>query len=100
MREIDSRVITETVKCLCIDANCHLPEDMRQCITRSCAEENWPQAKEILERIIENYEIAHRDNLPVCQDTGDSCLISGTVYAARDAAHCLANVLKIRNYRL
>ena len=38
------------------------------------AQETWPQAKEILERIIENYQIAHRENVPVCQDTGMACV--------------------------
>ena len=31
-------------------------------------------AREILERIVENYEIADRENLPICQDTGVACV--------------------------
>ncbi len=74
MRELDCQIITKTVKRLCIEANCHLPEDMKQCITQSHTEEPWPQAQEILGRIIENYEIAQRENLPICQDTGVACV--------------------------
>ena len=58
MREINSQIITETVKKLCIEANCHLTEDMKNCIKCCYENEPWPRAKEILERIIENYEIA------------------------------------------
>ena len=38
------------------------------------AQETWPQAKEILDRIIENYQIADEANVPVCQDTGVACV--------------------------
>ena len=36
--------------------------------------ESWPQAKEILERIIENYQIADEKAQPICQDTGMACV--------------------------
>lgn len=74
MREINAEIITQTVKRLCIDANCHLSDDMKRCISDFHKEEIWPQAKEILERIIENYEIADEKNQPVCQDTGVACV--------------------------
>lgn len=74
MREIDAVIITDTVKKLCIDANCHLSCDIKNCIKRFCDNEPWPQAKEILERIVENYEIADAKNQPVCQDTGVACV--------------------------
>ena len=73
MREISAQRITDTVKRLCIEANCHLGEDVQTCINRCYAKETWPQAKEILERIIENYEIADQENMPICQDTGVAC---------------------------
>ena len=74
MREINSKIITETVKRLCIDANCHLTNDVKDCI-RNCRDcESWQGAKEILDRIIENYEIADEMNQPVCQDTGVACV--------------------------
>jgi len=74
MREIAAQKITETVKKLCIEANCFLPQDVKNCIQRSHTEESWPQAKEILERIIENYEIADEKAQPICQDTGVACV--------------------------
>lgn len=74
MREIRAQQITETVKRLCIEANCHLPRDMRACIEQSHAQEPWGTAKEILERIIENYQIADENDRPICQDTGMACV--------------------------
>ena len=74
MRKISSALITETVKKLCIEANCHLSSDMKECIEKFHADESWPQAKEILSRIIENYEIADSKNMPICQDTGMACV--------------------------
>jgi len=74
MREISAQRITETVKKLCIEANCHLSQDMKNCLSTSRSQEDWPQAKEILERIIENYQIADEKNQPICQDTGVACV--------------------------
>ena len=74
MREINAALITSTVKKLCIDANCHLTNDVKSCI-RNCRDcEPWAGAKEILDRIIENYEIADERDQPVCQDTGVACV--------------------------
>lgn len=74
MREIAAQQITRVVSRLCIDANCHLPEDMKQRIRQSLQEEDWPQAREILDRICENYETADREHVPICQDTGMACV--------------------------
>jgi len=74
VREIDALKITETVKNLCIKANCHLSKDIKECIEKSCKDEIWAQAKEILECIIENYRISDKNNQPVCQDTGVACV--------------------------
>ena len=74
MREIQASDVTQTVRRLCVEANCRLPEDMCACIARSRDEEAWPIARDILDRIIENYEIADRDCVPICQDTGMACV--------------------------
>ena len=74
MREIAAERITEVVARLCVDANCHLPEDMKERIRLSLSREDWPQGREILNRIIQNFEIADRENRPICQDTGMACV--------------------------
>ena len=74
MREISAQCITETVKRLCIAANCQLPQDMKNCITSARACEPWAQAQDILDQIIINYQIAEQENRPICQDTGLACV--------------------------
>ena len=74
MREISARQITEVVRRLCVEANLQLPQDMRRRIRECLERETWPQGREILERIVENYETAERESLPICQDTGMTCV--------------------------
>jgi len=74
MREIQATQLTGVIRRLCIEANCYLPVDVKERITACRREEPWGQAKEILDRIIENYEIADRRNQPICQDTGVACV--------------------------
>ena len=74
MREIPAQMITDVVKRLCIDANCYLPQDMKNSIEGCYRSEPWPQAREVLERIMENYKIAEHEHRPICQDTGLACV--------------------------
>ena len=74
MREIQATELIGIIHRLCIEANCYLPGDVKERITSCRQEEPWGQAKEILDRIIENYEIADRRNQPICQDTGVACV--------------------------
>lgn len=55
---------------MCIKGNVDLPCDVASCIEKRMAEEDWRPAKEILERIVENYRLAAETGKPICQDTG------------------------------
>lgn len=74
MREISAARITEVVRKLCIEANCHLPQDVKTRIEACRNSESWALGKEILERIVENYQIADKNDAPICQDTGVACV--------------------------
>ena len=74
VREVRAGVITDAVRRMCITANQDLPEDVRRCIIECHDLETWPPAIETLGQLIENYEIAERDGVPVCQDTGVACI--------------------------
>jgi len=74
VRTIESSLITESVKRLCIEANCHLGCDVKARIEQFYKNESWQTAKEILARIIENYNISDKEGLPICQDTGVACV--------------------------
>ena len=74
MRELDAARITEVVARLCVEANRHLPQDVKNCIACAREKEQWAPAQEILDRIKENYTIADRDEMAICQDTGMACV--------------------------
>ena len=66
MRELDAARITEVVARLCVEANRHLPQDVKNCIACAREKEQWAPAQEILDRIKENYDIADRDEMAIC----------------------------------
>ena len=74
MREISVETIKRTVARLCVEANCHLPEDVRARLRASRAQETWPVAQSVLDQILENDCIAHSQEVPICQDTGMACV--------------------------
>ena len=74
MREISVNLITDVVERLCIEANTHLPGDVK-CAIESCrACEDGIIAQGVLDDIIKNYQIADNENVPICQDTGLACV--------------------------
>ena len=74
MRELDVSVIRDTVARLCIEANTKLPEDMQAAIRVFQTREDWAIARGVLDQIVENFSIADRENVPICQDTGMACV--------------------------
>ena len=74
MREVDVSRITDAVARMCISANVILPRDMREGIAACRACEDGAIARTVLDQITENYEIAEREQVPICQDTGMACV--------------------------
>ncbi len=74
MREIPVSRITDAVERLCIEANTHLPDDVKRAIEACRACEDGDIAVGVLDNIIENYQIADRECVPICQDTGMTCV--------------------------
>ena len=74
MREIQVSAITDVIEKLCIEANTHLPKDVKCAIENCRACEDGVIAQGVLDNIIENYNIADRENVPICQDTGMACV--------------------------
>ncbi|MCP4632210.1 MAG: fumarate hydratase [candidate division Zixibacteria bacterium] len=70
MRTIKASEITATVRQLCMDANFHLGEDVLSTLKRYEKAEESPLAKDILKQIIQNADIAHTEEVAMCQDTG------------------------------
>lgn len=70
MRNIESKLITEEVKRLALDANCDLGESFIDILRKKIKEEKSNIGKNVLEQIVENDEIARTEKAPMCQDTG------------------------------
>jgi len=70
MREVAATRITEAVRDLCIKANTQLGKDVLEALKRALKEEESPQGRDILEKLILNAQIAREENIPICQDTG------------------------------
>ena len=70
MRTLNTDIIIETVKEMCISANLYLADDMDKKLRQAAKEEDGVLGKQILNQLIENMEIAAEDKTPICQDTG------------------------------
>lgn len=70
MREIHVDTIRDRIAELCIEATHVLPEDVRDGLRRAEATEASPLGKQVLVELIENFDFAQREMIPLCQDTG------------------------------
>lgn len=70
MREISCQTITKAVAELCVRANTVLPDDIRALIDCASQSEKSPTGKDVLRDLRENYSLAEKEHLPICQDTG------------------------------
>lgn len=70
MRVINSKIITEAVSKMCIHANCHINDDIKTALFDAITKEKSENGKSILKNLIKNADIAHKKEIPICQDTG------------------------------
>ena len=70
MREIEADRVTEAVRDLCIEANTRLPQDHLSALRRSLEAEESELGREVIERLLENADVARKRCIAFCQDTG------------------------------
>lgn len=70
MRDVTVQEIEQAVRDLCIEANRHLPADVRRAVEEAAEREDQPLARDIMSDLKENIQAAEEMCLPVCQDTG------------------------------
>lgn len=70
IRTVDTKIITENVKEMCIEANHYLSKDMDKALKDATASEKSELGKKILNQLQENLKIADEEMIPICQDTG------------------------------
>ena len=70
MRTVESSEITAAVRELAMSASCDLEPDILDSLLAARDREESPLAKNGLEILLNNANIASREQIPVCQDTG------------------------------
>lgn len=70
MRTIRTDVIISNVKEMCIEATHFLSKDMKAVFDKAEATEESPLGKQIIGQLKENLDIAGKEMIPICQDTG------------------------------
>lgn len=70
MREIPVEKVTEAIARMCIKANHYLADDMVDSLNKAHDAEESPIGKKILGQLQENLDIAGKEMIPICQDTG------------------------------
>ncbi len=76
MRIIKADMITKTVSELCIKANMQLPQDVYSAICNAKESETFDIAQKGLDILLQNIQQAKESNLPICQDTGMTCVFA------------------------
>ncbi|MDQ0339041.1 fumarate hydratase subunit alpha [Caldalkalibacillus uzonensis] len=70
MREISTEQVIKTVRRLCIEAACDLPEDVEQALRKGLSVEESHFGRYSLEKILKNVHLSREEQVPMCQDTG------------------------------
>ena len=70
IREINVKELTDNISEMCIQANHNLSPDMDACRKQAVETEKSELGKKILNQLQENLEIADKEMIPICQDTG------------------------------
>ena len=70
MRTISTADITKEVKALCMGAATRLPKDAAGALKKAASVEKSPLGKEVLTQLVDNFELAEAEGVPMCQDTG------------------------------
>ena len=70
LRRINVKRVTKAVRKLFIEANTVLGEDVIEALQQAQSREESETGRQVLQKIIENADIARCKKMPICQDTG------------------------------
>ena len=74
IRKIKSDTVTKTVKQLFMDCNYFIDDSITKALKDFREKEKSPVGKNVLSQLLENNEIAAKEQIPICQDTGMAVL--------------------------
>ncbi len=70
MREVNVSAVADNVREMCMEINYKLSPDMVKVLEEAAQKEESELGRDILGMLQENLEIAEKDRIPICQDTG------------------------------
>ena len=70
IREFHTDLLRDAVEKMCGPAACDMPPDVRGAMERAAGLEDGVNARSVLLELLDNYDIAAAERIPVCQDTG------------------------------
>ena len=70
MREIKAHQITQAICEMCIEANCIIPPDIKHAMEKAQGDARIGLNKKVITTLLDNYALAQKMMLPICQDTG------------------------------
>jgi fumarate hydratase subunit alpha len=92
MRDIEAGNVTKAVSRLFQQANFELGEDVLAALKKARQEEESPLGRKVIDKILENADIAASEEIPLCQDCGaaavflelgqDARIVGGDLYTA------------------
>lgn len=74
IRKIKADTVTKTVKQLFMDCNYFIDDSITKALKDFREKEKSPVGKNVLSQLLENNEIAAKEQIPICQDTGMAVL--------------------------
>jgi fumarate hydratase subunit alpha len=93
MREVDYNQIVDTVSRLCMEANYFLGDDVVKAFNDALKTEESETAKNILNQLLKNAEIARTEKIPICQDCGFAVIF----LELGEDVHVKGNIIKAIN---
>ncbi|TET26510.1 MAG: fumarate hydratase [Dehalococcoidia bacterium] len=75
MRDIEAKEVTRNVARLFEEANFFLPADVLAALKKAREAEESPVGREVIDRILENADLAAGEKMPLCQDCGAAVVL-------------------------
>ncbi|MDD3765667.1 MAG: fumarate hydratase [Eubacteriales bacterium] len=70
MRKIKAKEIADVVSRLCAEANYYICDDIKRALEAQREIETHPRARNVIDKLLENAQIAKNEEIAICQDTG------------------------------
>ena len=75
VRSVSTDEVIKNIREMCIEANYDLSGDMKNALKKATKEEKSELGQKILNQLQDNLEIADKEMIPICQDTGMAVVV-------------------------